>query len=204
MTSLVVTEIDPPTITAWLCSVTTAADTVAAITTAVLNGYRAQVNANMDNGTPSFSVTLTSLNGYPSAVVADGCWAVWDGTMMSSLTTDQLVSTYTARVPLAWAATETAPAATAIAGSMANIVFPQPTSANGPWTYSVSQTDTTANATGPAATSGTPAVDGSGNVTLTVEGLTEGDTYTFAVTCSTQYAGISAVAPATSPITATG
>lgn len=204
MTPLTVTPISPPEITAWLCSVATAPDTVAAITTGVMNGYKAQVNANMNNGTPEFAVTLTSLNGFPSAIVQDGCWAVWDGTMMTSLTNDQLIATYTAPVALAWDGSATAPVASAVSGLMATIVFPQPTSVNGPWTYSVSQTDTSANATGPASLSGSPVVDGSDNVTLTVQGLTEGDNYTFTVTCSTQYAGISAVSPATPAITATG
>ena len=72
--------------------------------------------------------------------------------------------------------------ATAITGDKATLVFNQPTSPNQPFTYSVSQDDTTTSTVG-AATIATTVV-ASGVVTLTVSGLTTGDHYTFTVTAT--------------------
>lgn len=103
--------------------------------------------------------------------------------------------------PIAWDATTTPPVATAAANGTATITFPQPTSANAPFTYSVAFTDTTSSTTGAATF--TEAVDADGNVVLTVTGLTVGHVYHFAVTVTTPYDGVTATAAATTPITAT-
>lgn len=101
-----------------------------------------------------------------------------------------------------WAATSSAPVATAGAGGIATIVFPQPTSVNAPFAYRVTQTDTTADATGVATLSGEPDIDDDGSVTLTVTGLTEGNEYTFELSVDTAYDGITATALPTAAITA--
>lgn len=104
---------------------------------------------------------------------------------------------YTVNTPIVWAATTTAPVATATPGNQATIVFPQPTSANRPFTYTVKD-----GAANPITLSGSPVVDSSGNVTLTATGLTTGDSYTFTVTVDTQYSGVSATSIASNSITA--
>lgn len=201
MTALTVTPITAPTITAWLVSTATASDVVTALAAAVELGYQANVKAMNQNGAVTFSITLAS-SGYPSLTVSNGNWLVSNGTSMSVYTAAQFVATYTADTPMIWAPTSTPPVAAAESGLTATITFPQPTSANGPWTYTATYTDTTANTTGTATISGGPVLNGS-DVTITVEGLIEGDDYTFEVTCDTTYDGVTATSVASNSITAT-
>jgi hypothetical protein len=102
--------------------------------------------------------------------------------------------------PVVWAATTTAPAAAAAPGWTATLAFPQPTSWNFPFTYTVAQT--ISGVTSDATVTG-QTVDADGNVTLTVADLTEGEQPTFVVTVHTPYEGVSATSVATAPITAT-
>lgn len=103
--------------------------------------------------------------------------------------------------PVEWAATTTPPAATAGPGGTATLTFPQPTSSNAPFTYTVTQTLN--GSTAPAALAGAPIVGADGTVTLTVTGLTDTDEYTFTVTAHTPYAGVTAASAPTALITAT-
>lgn len=96
---------------------------------------------------------------------------------------------------IVWSATTTAPTVSD-AGAL---VFPQPTSWNFPFTYTVAQT--VGGVTSDAALSGAPVVDADGNVTLTVATPAVGTTYT--VTVHTPYEGVTATSVATAPITAT-
>lgn len=74
--------------------------------------------------------------------------------------------------------------ATAVSGAKATLVFNQPTSKNTPFTYSVSQDDTTSSTVTTVAANNLTTSVASGVVTLTVSGLTAADHYTFTVTAS--------------------
>lgn len=101
------------------------------------------------------------------------------------------VNTFTANTPLVWAATTTPPAATANADGTVTLKFPQPTSVDGPFTYT---------AAGPG-TVGEFTTDATGNVTATVSGLS-GDTLgPWTVTVATQYQGVGATSLPSNTIT---
>jgi hypothetical protein len=106
-------------------------------------------------------------------------------------TATDFVDTFTANTPLVWAATATAPFATAEAGLTATLVFRQPTSADGPFTYTL---------TGPG-TAGEFTTDDNGNVTVTVTGLTAGEV-SWTVTVDTPYSGVAATSVASNTVTA--
>jgi hypothetical protein len=78
---------------------------------------------------------------------------------------------------ITFATPNTVTAAAATAGT-ATITLTQPTSANGPFTYSV--TKTTGGTTTAATVSGTPSLSGQ-TVTITISGLTASTSYTFTV-----------------------
>jgi hypothetical protein len=102
------------------------------------------------------------------------------------------INTYTANTGIAWPATTTAPVATAEEGLTATLAFQQPTSADGPFTYTL---------TGPG-TAGAFTTDANGNVTVTVTGLTEGATASWTVTVNTPYTGVTATSAASNSVTA--
>lgn len=79
-----------------------------------------------------------------------------------------------------WPTPQVAPVATAVTGDKATIVLQEPVSENDPFDYTV--TKTTGGVTTAATIMGTPVTDGSGQVTITVQGLTTGTAYTFKVT----------------------
>lgn len=72
--------------------------------------------------------------------------------------------------------------ATAVAGAKATLVFAEPTSANTPFTYTVSQDNTTSSTVTTVADNDLTTSVASGVVTLTVSGLTASDSYSFTVT----------------------
>jgi hypothetical protein len=203
MTGIVLTPISPPTIVAWQITPASAADLVIALNTVVPSGgYTGVVTCwEPEPNLVDWALTLTK-PGYPQLDAAVYDWVVFDGTTARVLTTAQVVAAYTADVPLQWAPTATAPVATALGASQASIVFPQPTSANGPFTYSVEQTNTTADTTGPA-TILSDSVDDNGNTTIIVADLTDGDDYTFTVTVDTPYTDATATSLPSNPVTAT-
>jgi hypothetical protein len=100
------------------------------------------------------------------------------------------VDTFTANTPLAWAATTTAPVATAEAGLTATLTFPQPTSADGPFTYALNGPGT--------GTFSQP--DTNGQITCTITGLTAGQA-SWTVGVSTPYSGVGATSVASNTIT---
>jgi hypothetical protein len=102
------------------------------------------------------------------------------------------VNTFTDNTPVVWAATTAAPVATAEAGLTATLVFPQPTSADGPWTYALN---------GPG-TGTFSAPDANGNVTANITGLTEGASSSWTITVNTTYTGVTATSVATVAVTA--
>lgn len=99
-----------------------------------------------------------------------------------------------------WAATTSAPTAAAVSGKKATLVFPQPASPTGTYSYAVTQSDSTTGVVGPATLLST-AVSG-GNVTLTVEDLNQGDSVTFTVTVTATLADSAVVTATSLPTTA--
>jgi hypothetical protein len=100
------------------------------------------------------------------------------------------VNTFTANTPIV--AATTPPVATAEAGLTATLRFSQPTSADGPFTYSLN---------GPG-TAGAFTTDDNGNVTATVTGLTDGAEVSWTVTVNTPYAGVTATSVASNTVAA--
>lgn len=81
-----------------------------------------------------------------------------------------------------WPTPQVAPVATAITGLKATIVFQEPVSENDPFVYTV--TKTTGGTPTSATIVGTPATNGSGQVTITVGSLIVSTAYTFTVTAT--------------------
>lgn len=81
--------------------------------------------------------------------------------------------------PVTWPSPQVPPVGTAVTGAKATIVLQEPTSNNGPFTYTVNKT--TGGSTTAATVQGTPARDSSGQVTITVTGLVATTQYTFTV-----------------------
>ena len=154
------------------------------ITEYAQRGITSTAEPIMMNGVPAWQITVRQ-PGYIDQIANIEDWIVLGsqgpgGDVMKVYPNLAFLATFTADVPLAWGATSTAPTATAEAGGKASIVVTQPTSPNGPWTYTVEQT--TAGTSTAAALSGDPVIDAEGNVTLTVTGLTAGSEYTFTAT----------------------
>lgn len=115
-------------------------------------------------------------------------------------TASDFVSTFTSNTPIVWVSTATAPTATAETGLSMQLAFPQPTSADGPFTYSYTLTDHTASTTAePVAF--TPTVT-DGNCTDTITGLTEGHEYSATITVTDHYSQ-TATSLASNTVTAT-
>lgn len=130
---------------------------------------------------------------------SEGALSLWHGGSQWAGINPEFASKFPVP-PVEWAATTTAPTATAQPGGTASLVFPQPTSFNAPFNYNVAQT--IGGSTTEAALAGAPAVDSDGNVTLSVIGITPGDAATFTVTVTTPYAGVTAASLPTASITA--
>jgi hypothetical protein len=174
---------------AWQLTATNPVDTMLACNQAARAGYQVTAMPPV-GGAGSWTVNLVKAATNEQISAVEYQWLVYDGSKMVAYSNDQFIVLYTSHVPLVWAAD---PAASAQPGLAASITFSQPTSANGPWTYTVEQTDTTTNTTSQAVLSGAPVVNND-EVTLAVTGLTAGHGYTFTVTVDTQYSGVSASA----------
>jgi hypothetical protein len=193
---------------AWQISTADANDllTAATIIGPGPDGYPGQVTWTPDPDNPAnliWQIVLTR-PGYEVQDGGDDDWIVWDTQFAVILSTAELAAEgWSGDMPLVWDAGTVAPVATALPGAQASLVFEQPTSANGPFTYTVTQTDTTA-ASGPTAAdivSG-PTVDDEGNVTLIVGGLVVDDVFVFVVDVTTPYEDASGVSATTTPIMA--
>lgn len=198
--ALIVTVIDPSEITAWQLSTETADDVMTALAMWAEMGYHGSASASTQvaGGDVTWVITL-SRPGYADLVGYNGDWIVSDGANFTILSSAVFTATYTANTALIWAASEVGPTATALAGLQATLVFEQPTSANGPWTYTVAQD--TGDTGGAATLVGDPDVT-AGQVTLTVGDLTDGAQYTFTVTVTTQYDGVTGTSVASNQVTA--
>lgn len=184
--SLVVTPVVAPVTTAWQITPKNPADTMIALASIAQAGYTG--SATIQGGTQVWHITLTH-SIYPSITLYEYAWITFDGiNARMYANNDDFIATYTANVPLAWSGVSTAPVAMPQSGGQAIITFPQPTSPNGPWTYSVSATNVTKSDTALATAVGQSKVL-NGQVSLTVGGLALGADYTFTVSLTTQYGG---------------
>jgi hypothetical protein len=189
--SLTVTPITPQPITAWLISTATAGDVVVALNTVAPIGWHGTVTtAVQPNTDPPYVVwnILLTRTGYPDLKGTNGSWIVFDGNHVDILTNADFIANYTADIPLVWDATTHAPDAAPQSGGTVHINCPAPTSANGPWTYSIRLVDSGGDATEhterPTLTNG--------QLSWTIDGLSARDQYTGTITCDTQHPGIEA------------
>ncbi|WP_204807788.1 hypothetical protein [Mycobacterium riyadhense] len=152
----------------------------------------------LDDGTLGWRIFLTRLDVNvvnPEPLVAQPfSYIIEEGDLnLSVMDPVTAVAAYHADVELEWAATTTPPVLSAEADGIGRLVFRQPTSINGPWTYTVELTDHTADATTqltpePALTvvkSPGPHVGGlilGADITLPLTGLTPGHEYSATVT----------------------
>lgn len=203
MASITVNRVIPATINAVLVGPNTAQDVAGVLEAATRFGYRSTVlwYADAGSGAPSWMATI-SKPGYPDQVAFNGYWLVVVNTTVTVYTPQAFINTFTSNIPLVWAATDTAPIAEALPELEAAITFPAPTSANGPFVYTVTVTDETTQTTAEATLSGDPIVSDD-QITLTATGLTQDDTYSFTVTVTTQYDGVTATSLSTNTVTAT-
>jgi hypothetical protein len=143
--------------------------------------------------------------GYVDQLANIEDWIITGGRYVLVYPNLLFLSTFTADIQTVWGAIATAPVAIAEPGLTANIVTTQPTSPNGPWSYTVGMTDVTSGTSTAATVSGTPSVDSNGNLTIVVSGLTDGHDYTFDVSVSaTKYSDVTVVTSLlTESITAT-
>lgn len=190
--SLTVNPITPASFTAWQITQANALDVEEALATVAQLGWKGTTTDYIQpnsGGTLVWTVGL-SRSGYATLTGYNGNWIVSDGTNVTILTNPVFISTYTVNVALAWAPTTIAPTATLNPDSTVTLSFPQPTSPNGPWTYSASG----------GGTVGEFSTDVNGNVTAQTSVLSAGD-YTWTVTVATQYEGVTATSAATQTIT---
>jgi hypothetical protein len=156
---------------------------------------------NYPDGTPGWIVQLTIdgvlYTGYQFdwlVLDSENRLKLWHGASQWPGINPEFADVF--QVPeIEWAATTQAPTAAARVGS-ATISFPQPTSSNAPFTYTVSQNDITANLTTEAV------ITSSSAGSVTVGDLSTGHEYTFEVIVNTAYAGVTATSLVTSAITA--
>lgn len=176
-----------------------AATILEALWDAVDNGLAPNIKVevlrhNPPGGTPTTMcrITPTALDGVANTVANPGDWLCADTTGVKGMTNDAYAAQFTQNVPIEWAATTTPPQAVAGAGLTATLTFPQPTSANRPFTYT---------ADGPG-TIGEFVTAPDGTVTAQVTGLADGAECSWTITVNTQYPGVTATSVASNTITA--
>lgn len=203
MSGITVNRVAPATITAVQVTQSTAQDVALVFEQSTLLGYRSTVLWYADGGTgrPTWMATI-SKEGYADQVAYNNYWLVIESGVLTVYPPQDFVNTFTTDIPMLWTATSTPPTASALPGGEARIVFPCPSSANGPFDYAVQVTDENTQASSAATLVGDPAVDADGHVTLTVSGLTVDDVCSFAVTVTTPYQGVGATSLPSNPITA--
>lgn len=188
--SLTVEPITAQPITAWLISTATAADVVVALNTVAPLGWHGTVTTTVQPNTdPPYVVWNIALTraGYPDLKGTNGSWIVSDGVHVDVLTNAEFTARYTASIALEWDATTTPPVAAPQSGGSVHINCPAPTSANGPWTFSIRLVDAGGDATEhtdqPTLTNG--------QLAWTVSGL-NATGYSGTIECRTQYPGVEA------------
>lgn len=178
----------------WQITTAGAQDLVTALSVISTAGYTGTATC-APGGVWTMTVAKPNLPTQPGG---QNDWIVFDGTTATVMPNSSVVAQYTANIPVVWAATTTAPTVTrqGTSGTSVALTFPPPTSANSPWTYTVTQT--TGGVSTPATLLSAP-VTANGTVTATVTGLTAGS-WTFTVTVATQYSGVTATSAVTSPV----
>lgn len=179
--SLTVNAINAQPIKAWCVSLQTAADAVEGLNVVKALGWTGPVD------TTNWSVVLRKAGKQDALTGSNGCWIVTDGTHVDLISNTDFIALYTANVPLVWAATTAAPDAAPQSGLSVHIFCPAPTSANGPWTYSIRLVDANGNAT---EITDQPTLT-NGQLSWTVSGLTASE-YTGTITVATHYSGVEA------------
>jgi hypothetical protein len=208
---IAVTRITPQQLAAFQVSTANASIAFALQNALIAIGSPAALKTTSGIGVPNFLQVIITQPSMVDQIAFPGDWvlvtdATYDATtnawtvagttqvIVYGIGTGQVgnaidfVDTFTANTPVVWAATVIA---TAQAALTATLVFQQPTSADGPFTYSL---------TGPG-TAGAFTTDADGNVTVTVTGLTAGEV-SWTVTVSTPYSGVTATSLATAAVTA--
>lgn len=117
-----------------------------------------------------------------------GAWIAVDGSEVVGMGNDEYAARWSNNIPLEWTAETAPPAAELAEDGKVILAFPQPSSANRPFTYTVR------NEQGDGVSIGGGRVDPDGTVVLQVaaELHNPGDTDTFVVHVATQYAGVEA------------
>lgn len=113
---------------------------------------------------PICNVSAWRSDGVTKTTAGPGWWIAIDGSKPEAMSNDDYAAAYTQAVPVVWAATTVAPVLALSDAGAASLVFPQPTSANRPFTYTVKDS---AGAT--VAVSGAPTVAADGTVTLQLD-----------------------------------
>jgi len=187
--SLQVTQINTPDITAYQISMASPADTMEAL--AALARLHWRTNAIPSPGSGVWVVSLTPPEGGKTTTLNEGDWITIDSTgSVATFNPPEFVRTHTADMPLVWQGTASPPSASSTSATAATILFPLPTSANSPWTYSATQS--TDGKTYTEAATLEPNIQDSW-VHLGVTGLDfTKNTYTFKAKVSTQYQGVHA------------
>jgi len=180
-----------PTFSAWQVDFDHPADAMTAMIVGAQLGYQTNALCQGTIEAPIWQISFVQPR-LETQVAYEHDWIVSDGETITCYTPSEFAATFTADVPLAWSAT---PVANPIAGSEATLTFPQPSSPNAPWTYTVSDPS------GAVTVSGSPVVSG-GDVTLTVTGLTPGADVSFTVTATDHY-GHTATSEVSNTVTVT-
>lgn len=138
--------------------------------------------------------------GKVQVVANDTDYFVFDGQNVWAIPLDTVTADYTVVEQLTWDATTTAPTATAEPGQSMQVVFPEPASTDGPFTYTYTLADHTANTTA-APVAFTPTIT-DGNGAEIINGLTAGHEYSATVAVADNY-GQTATSLASNTVTAT-
>lgn len=199
---LLVEPIAQPQIQAWQIDPAAAADVMMALSTAASLGYTGTTTTFVQpNSTDIVWSLKLSKPGAADQTAYAGDWLVCDGHQVQVYKWYEFVGKYTtAEAPLSWD-DSLAPAVEALPSDQVALTFALPFSPNGPFTFTVAATDTTADSTAPLEQVGDP-VTVDGRVTVTGGGLVTGHDYTFTVTVHTNYDAAATSAPS-DPVTAT-
>ena len=175
-----------PTFSAWRVDFDDPGDAMTAMIVAAQLGYQAGASCFPGDPTAPIWQFEFSQPGREPQKAREHDWIVSDGETISCYTPEEFAVTFTADVPLVWP--EIVPMVSPLSDGQAQVSVPLPTSPNAPWTWTVSAGTVTATA-----------VNGE-TATLTVTGLTEGETLT--VTATDHY-GHTATSGVSNPVTVT-
>lgn len=148
-----------------------------------------------------------NMDGVTKTTANPGDWITVDGSKISGMTQDSYADEFTKEVPLEWLSMTIAPIFTAQEGLSAIATFPQPTSANRPFSYILNVTrHESGRPSLPKAFPLEPEIAGRvmTNVVLRLPkgSLTDGSEYSATVTVNTQYKGVTATSVASNKIKA--